>query len=218
MSFLIAKGKCIFQRGVATSDDIILWNHRLAGNSRLLVVIGRSNVGKSTLINGLFGKQTARTSKTPGRTREINIFQFFLEQQGVLAQHLPPLYLLDLPGYGHANVSKEMGKNWGELILHFLASAPQQLLILNLQDARHPGQAADLQFIQLIKSYPFAIFLIFNKMDKLRTQKERNELNKYLRQKQQALKWAQQIHFASGLTGQGLDGLEHSLISHLLTP
>lgn len=77
--------------------------------------VGRSNVGKSSMINALFGSKTARVSKTPGRTREINIFEFELNLNGKKST-LQPFYLIDLPGYGHAEVSKEMSKNWNELM------------------------------------------------------------------------------------------------------
>ena len=74
---------------------------------------GRSNVGKSSLINALFGKKSARVSKTPGRTQSVNIFNFEVEG-------LPgPLWLFDLPGYGFAKVSKKESANWGRLMETF---------------------------------------------------------------------------------------------------
>ena len=114
MSYKIAKGSATFRYGFSKPEQLISWlqeNPDAIG----LSFIGRSNVGKSSLINSLFGKSTARISKTPGRTREVNIFTFSLSNEGKTDENIPPLFLFDLPGYGYAEVSKEVHKNWAIL-------------------------------------------------------------------------------------------------------
>ena len=79
----------------------------------ILVISGRSNVGKSSFINQLLKDKIAKTSKTPGRTQEINLFSFSYRQQE------NTIYLFDLPGYGYAKISKETQKKWDKLLSHF---------------------------------------------------------------------------------------------------
>ena len=88
--------------------------------------IGRSNVGKSSLINSFFGSKTAKTSKTPGRTRQINVFEISLA--GMEEGKPNTFYLFDLPGYGHAAVSKAMSANWEKLMANFFAVEPARRL------------------------------------------------------------------------------------------
>jgi GTP-binding protein len=108
MSYTIRQQSAQFKMGISDLNQFEDW---LASHRDVIGVsfVGRSNVGKSSMINALFGSKTARVSKTPGRTREINIFEFNLNLNGKKTD-LPPFYLIDLPGYGFAEVSKEMSK------------------------------------------------------------------------------------------------------------
>src|SRR5690606_35939086 len=104
----IQKGKTEFLMGIDTVEQLQQWlnEHSFANG---IAFIGRSNVGRSSLINALFGKTTARVSKTPGRTRQVNIFDFTVEDpETKLLEHF---FLFDVPGYGHAEVSKQMTVN-----------------------------------------------------------------------------------------------------------
>tara|TARA_R110000868_G_scaffold14661_6_gene67863 strand:- start:2544 stop:3218 length:675 start_codon:yes stop_codon:yes gene_type:complete len=177
---------------------------------------GRSNVGKSTLINALFGKQTARTSKTPGRTREVNVFTFELFDTESKEVHPTKFWLFDLPGYGHAQVSKEMSKNWDELMTTFFTSVKEAIRIVNVQDARHPDQDADRQFHHWLSRYPLRCSLAFNKLDKLKTQKDRAVLNKLKPQLSKDYAFIRDIHFISAEKGQGLPPFKAALVSFLL--
>ena len=135
-----------------------------------LSFVGRSNVGKSSLINALFGNKTARVSKTPGRTREINIFEFSLNEPD--SNGTPQsFWLFDLPGYGFAEVSKKQSENWQELMGTFFECLPPSVLICNVQDARHPHQKADQQFQDFLISSQLQSLLVLNKLDKLKKQK-----------------------------------------------
>lgn len=212
MGLEIIKGSAQFEYGWSNPEDLSNW---LFDNPELIGVsfVGRSNVGKSSIINSMFGRQTARVSKTPGRTREINVFSFQLSLNGKPAEHLPRLYLFDLPGYGHAQVSKEMSKNWETLLGIFFEQTSSNVVMVNLQDARHPDQAADKGFHQFLKKYNFSTFLVFNKIDKLKKQKERAALDKLKPQLFKAYKWVKQIHFASAESKAGLPAIHDALIS-----
>jgi len=130
--------------------------------------VGRSNVGKSSLINHLTqNKSLARVSSTPGKTQMINFFTFH-----------STLMLVDLPGYGFAKVAKEVKHQWGEMIQDYLQNRSQLKLILVLCDSRHPPSAEDLQFAEWATYFQKPYFVIFTKTDKLsknelRAQKEK---------------------------------------------
>ena len=205
----IARGSAVFKYGFSSPAQLHDWMQERADIPGVGLV-GRSNVGKSSLINALFGKNTARVSKTPGRTRQINTFEFkFSDDTG-------PFYLFDLPGYGHAEVSKQMTKNWEMLMSVFFDLAGEKTLMLNVQDARHPNQKADIQFHDFLSPFDFTTTLVFNKLDKLKKQKDRNQLKKQVPGLLEEYHWVKDIHYISAESGQGIDALESSLISFLL--
>jgi GTP-binding protein len=211
----IMRGRTTFQMGISSPDQLQDW---LDSNPEALglAFVGRSNVGKSSLINSLFGKGIARTSNTPGRTREINIFKFELGERGIAQELEQPLFLFDLPGYGFAEVSKELSKNWNTLMDVFFSDISPYVSLVNLQDSRHPNQASDKEFHHFIKTYHYETFLVFNKIDKLKTQKERAALEKLKPALFKEYKWVKQIYFVSAEKGTGVKPLEESLISNLL--
>lgn len=176
-----------------------------------IAFIGRSNVGKSSLINSLFGKSTARVSKTPGRTRQVNIFSFTVEDKEHKTQE--QFYLFDVPGYGHADVSKEMAANWQYLLDTFFHLCSQKILLLNIQDARHPLQESDLVFHDYIRSFDLETYVLFNKVDKLKTQSERSKLKARMPDIYKKFKWVKQIHFTSAEKGDGIPAVELAIIN-----
>ena len=123
-----------------------------------VAVVGRSNVGKSSLLNDLFElKNLAKTSGTPGKTQLINFFQI----DNALA-------IIDLPGYGYAKVAKHLKENWGENIQEYLEKGKNLNLILHLLDIRHMPTEDDLAFFEWASFYNKKIVIVFTKTDKVK--------------------------------------------------
>ena len=117
--------------------------------------IGRSNVGKSSLINSLTNRRNlARTSKTPGRTQLINYFKVNDD-----------FYFVDLPGYGFAKVPVAVKKNWGNLISDYLNSDRKKIVFL-LLDIRRIPSAEDMEMLEWLEHYNIDYYIIFTKIDK----------------------------------------------------
>ncbi len=206
---IINRGQTNFEMAIDSIKQMQGWwehNQDVIG----LAMVGRSNVGKSSLINALFGNKIAKISKTPGRTQKINIFTF--ELHGSEQKY----YLFDLPGYGHAEVSKTMKKNWEALMGAFFEGLNRKTLLFNIQDARHPNQTSDQEFYHYVKATEFEIFLVFNKIDKLKKQKERAALNKLKPQIYKEFKFVKQIFFVSAEKKTECHLLEESLKNFIL--
>jgi len=126
-------------------------------DSPQIALAGRSNVGKSSLINCLSGKKKlAKISSTPGKTRSINFY--FLSKQG--------FYLVDLPGYGYAARSKKEQRLWQELISRYFASNPALKGVVVLLDSRLEPQALDLQLLSFIREQNLLLLPVLTKADK----------------------------------------------------
>lgn len=135
--------------------------------------IGRSNVGKSSLINALTQqKKLAKTSVKPGKTQTIN--HFLINEAW---------YLVDLPGYGYASVSKSTREGFGRMIEEYVAKRENISCLFVLIDSRLEPQKIDLSFINWAGGQGVPLGIIFTKADKL----NKNELNKNIRQFEKAL-------------------------------
>ncbi len=118
--------------------------------------IGRSNVGKSSLINMLTGrKKLAKTSQTPGKTQLIN--HFLIDQSW---------YLVDLPGYGYAKISKTKRGEWGKMIEEYILNRENLQLVFVLVDSRLDPQKIDLEFINWLGGHGIPLAIVFTKVDK----------------------------------------------------
>lgn len=123
--------------------------------------IGRSNVGKSSLINMLTGnRKLAKTSQTPGKTQLIN--HFLINRSW---------YMVDLPGYGYARTSKKNRRTWEGFITDYLERRPNLQCLMVLVDSRLPPQTIDLEFVNWLGSREVAFVLVFTKADKQSKQK-----------------------------------------------
>lgn len=118
---------------------------------------GRSNVGKSSLINTLVGqKSLAKTSSTPGKTVRIN---FFLINDKI--------YFVDLPGYGYAKTSKKEKKVWGSLIEGYFRNSENLKGVIQIIDIRHPPFPSDLELLEFLSFYKKSVLVVLTKADKL---------------------------------------------------
>ena len=133
----------------------------LTDSREKIVLAGRSNVGKSTLLNALSGKKLAKTSSQPGKTQSVNYY--LVEGQN--------WYLVDLPGYGYAKASHALRNQWSGLLEAFFRDVSGLVAVCVLLDARLPPQDKDLQMINYVQERDFALLGILTKADKC-TQRE----------------------------------------------
>ncbi len=133
-----------------------------------IAVAGRSNVGKSSLLNRIVGqKNMAKVSSTPGKTRALN---FFLMNEN--------FYLVDLPGYGYAQVSKTIRATWGELIEQFLLKGEHLAGLILLIDPRREPTEEDMQMLEWLASRSLPCMVVVTKADKV----NRDQLNRKVKQ------------------------------------
>jgi GTP-binding protein len=128
--------------------------------------LGRSNVGKSSLINSLLGSREAKVSSTPGRTRAINFFALH-EGAGEKMKARPVLIFADLPGYGYAKISKSISSEWPKFIEPYLAEREALALCVCLVDTNIPPQENDTQLITYLKQTQRPFLVVGTKADKL---------------------------------------------------
>ncbi|NOY22177.1 MAG: YihA family ribosome biogenesis GTP-binding protein [Acidobacteria bacterium] len=168
-----------------------------------LVFAGRSNVGKSSLINKLCGrKQLAKVSGTPGKTRLLNLFNVDDD-----------FLLVDLPGYGYAKVSKQMKNDWHKMIDRYLMEASTRILLIFLVDSRHEPQKKDLELFDYIQKLNLQFLVASTKIDKL----SKNQLAKNLSILKNTYTASDHNRFfpVSSRTGDGVDPLVTRILSEL---
>ena len=145
------------------------WSKCPAPNIPEYAFIGRSNVGKSSLINLLTNqKKLAKTSSTPGKTQLIN--HFLINESW---------YLVDLPGYGYAKVSKKEREKFGKLITNYITKRKNLVNLFLLVDSRHEPQKSDLEFMQFLGKNGIPFTIVMTKMDKLSSAQMGKNLAKY---------------------------------------
>jgi GTP-binding protein len=162
-----------------------------------IAFLGRSNVGKSSVINSLVGTKLARTSSTPGRTRSINFFE--IRWPG---KPRPELIFADLPGYGYAKISREISQEWPKFIEPYLQQRPTLSLCVALVDVNVPAQQSDRQLLDFLSSTGRDFVVVGTKSDRL----SNNQLNNALRSLGEHYPSARLLAFSSK-TGAGQEEL-----------
>lgn len=162
-----------------------------SNNMAEIAFVGRSNVGKSSLINSLTNRRKlVKVSSTPGKTRLVNFFLINNE-----------FYFVDLPGYGYAKVSKSELKNWAITIENYLVGRRQLLKVILLVDSRHKPTNDDITMYEWIKHYNYKCMIVATKSDKI-TKNEKVKNEKVIRDTLQ-MDDNEKIYFFSSLTKDG---------------
>jgi GTP-binding protein len=165
-----------------------------------LAVVGRSNVGKSSLINAMVGQdRLARTLRTPGRTRLLNWFEVSAS---------PAFFLVDLPGYGYAEVSQSMRESWRPLIESYLSDRKSLAGVLLLVDIRRGAQDEELDFVPWLDEREIPVVVALTKADKLAKNKRMLEVQSVRRQ----LDLRRDPFAVSTLSNEGIDALWRTLV------
>lgn len=147
-------------------------------NLKEIAFAGRSNVGKSSLLNLITNrKKLARVSGSPGKTRTINFYIINDEFR-----------IVDLPGYGYAKVSKSMSEGWGEMMETYLAGRPNLVKVIQLVDIRHAPSKQDVEMYNYLRHYGLDGIVVATKADKV----SRNQLPKHIKEIRQTLKLSQE--------------------------
>jgi GTP-binding protein len=182
----------VLARFIASATDV---EHFPAPTLPEIAFLGRSNVGKSSVINSLVGTKLARTSSTPGRTRSINFFE--VRWPG---KPRPEVIFADLPGYGYAKISREVSQEWPRFIEPYLNERPTLALCLALIDINVPPQESDRQLLDLLDSSNRDFLLVATKSDRL----SNNQLSNSMKRMQEDYPAATVVAF-SAKTGAGRD-------------
>ena len=154
---------------------------------------GKSNVGKSSLINALMNRKAlARTSAQPGKTQTINFYNIN-----------DAMYLVDLPGYGYAKASEEVKAKWGKMIENYLHTSKRLKAVFLLTDIRHDPSANDRMMYEWMVYQGFAPIIIATKLDKI----NRSQVQKHMKMVRQGLEIGQDVTVIpfSAETKQGRD-------------
>lgn len=144
----IFSGPCDFRLGIVNLTQLP------PSAAPEIAFAGRSNVGKSSLINAIMGRKIAHVSHTPGRTQQLNFFEVG-----------PHFWLVDMPGYGYAKVSKAMKKSWDSLIRDYLAGRPNLRVVFLLIDSRHGLKDSDIEMMKMLDKAAVAYRIILTKSD-----------------------------------------------------
>src|SRR5271166_4131109 len=158
----------VMARFMAAATDVA---HFPAPSLPEVAFLGRSNVGKSSVINTLVDAKLARTSSTPGRTRSINFFE--VRWPG---KPQPEVIFADLPGYGYAKLSREISQEWPKFIEPYLNDRPTLALCLALVDPNVPPQPPDRQLLDFLSASGRNLLLVATKSDRLSNNQLRNAL------------------------------------------
>jgi GTP-binding protein len=172
-----------------------------------IVFLGRSNVGKSSLLNSLAGMKIAHVSSTPGRTRTINFFAVSSDPK----RTEPTMLFVDLPGYGYAKLSAALMAEWAKVIESYLKKRRQIAVSIVIIDLSVPAQKSDLQLLEFLRAAKREFIIVGTKADKL----SNNQLRAILRRFENQFGVESILHY-SAKTGSGRKDLWREISSRLL--
>lgn len=168
-----------------------------------IAIVGRSNVGKSSLINMLSNnKKMAKTSSTPGRTRLVNYFN--INKQ---------FYLVDLPGYGFAKASKNLTNTWDSVMNDYFVENEKLKLVFVLLDCRHMPSELDKQMLDYLAENEIPCVIILTKVDKI----SKSELNQNIAKISKDIRFNKDLIFSTSADKkQGVEQIEKYLLENFL--
>lgn len=175
---------------------------------------GRSNVGKSSLINALLGqKGLARTSNTPGRTQELNYF--IPDGYSGADGDLPPLAVVDMPGYGYAKAPKQEVERWTRLVFDYLRGRVTLKRVYVLIDSRHGIKDNDREVLDLLEKAAMSYQIVLTKTDKIKQPAVEKLLEATARQIEKRAAAYPQVIASSSQKGGGLVDLREAIFELL---
>jgi GTP-binding protein len=201
----IARGEALFRQPCTFVKGVVRIADLPAEERVEAAFAGRSNVGKSSLLNALAGqKSLARVSVTPGRTRELNFFSLGKERQ---------FYLVDMPGYGYAKASKSEVKGWNRLIHDYLKGRQQLRRVFLLIDARHGLKDNDREIVTLLDETAVSYQAVLTKADKLKLPALEKTVQQVAAELAKHPAAHPEIIVTSARTGEGLPKLRAAIAS-----
>ncbi len=192
---LLFREKCEFLLGAAALSQLP------SPDAVEVAFAGRSNVGKSSLLNALTGRNgLARTSNTPGRTQQLNFF--FLGDRKEKG-----LYVVDLPGYGYAKVSKKLVKEWVKLMRDYLRGRPNLRRVFVLVDGRHGLKDSDRELMSMLDETAVSYQVVLTKSDKVKLAEQEKIISRTEKDIAKNVAAHPKVLITSSLKGYGLDEL-----------
>jgi GTP-binding protein len=168
--------------------------------------IGRSNVGKSSLINMLCNNEKlAKTSGSPGKTQLINHFEVVSTSGTSSNEKFFKWFLVDLPGYGFATVSQRSRRRWEQMIENYLRKRENLSMVFVLIDSRHSPQKIDLEFLENLKIWKISFSLIFTKSDKENQRTVSKNVKDFLQEMKKTWQFLPQHFISSAVKKSGKD-------------
>lgn len=165
-------------------------------NIKEIAFVGRSNVGKSSLINAITRSNIAITSKTPGRTKQLNFFNI-----------IDKINFVDMPGYGFAKASKKDVENWNELIFKYLLGRTQLQRLFLLVDSRRGLRDNDLEIMKILDNYAVLYQIVLTKIDEIKKEEFEKVLNSIKIKSNEHVAMLEEILFCSSKNNIGLNRL-----------